>query len=160
MKQQLEIERKFIVSQLPEGLLEQAVGEEIKQGYLILENQRELRIRQRNTQCWMTLKEGSGLERLEQECQIPDEQFKMLWPLTKGKRVEKTRYLVESGGHMFEIDIFSGTLSPLLILEVEFSSVEASQKFRVPDFVKTEVTEDKNYKNAALATCGLPESFF
>jgi len=160
MKQQLEIERKFIVSQLPEGLLKKVVGEEIKQGYLILKNQRELRIRQRKNQCWMTLKEGSGLERFEQECQIPDEQFKMLWPLTEGKRVEKTRYLVESGGHMFEIDIFSGTLAPLLILEVEFSSVEASQKFRVPDFVKKEVTEDKNYKNAALATCGLPESFF
>lgn len=160
MKQQLEIERKFLVSQLPEGLLEKAVGEEIKQGYLILENQRELRIRQRDTQCWMTLKEGSGLERFEQECQIPDKQFKMLWPLTEGKRIEKTRYLVEKGGHVFEIDIFSGSLVPLLVLEVEFCSIKASQKFRVPDFVKKEVTEDKNYKNAALATCGLPESFF
>lgn len=159
MKQQLEIERKFIVSQLPEGLLEKAVGEKIKQGYLILENQRELRIRQRNNLCWMTLKQGSGLERFEQECQIPDEQFKMLWPLTEGKRIEKIRYLVENCGHVFEIDIFSGSLASLLVLEVEFSSVEASRKFRVPDFVKKEVTDDKNYKNAALATDGLPKSF-
>lgn len=160
MKKQLEIERKFVVSHLPEELLEKAVREEIKQGYLILEDQRELRIRQRNNQYWMTLKEGSGLERFEQECQIPDGQFKMLWPLTEGKQIEKTRCLVENCGHVFEIDIFSGTLAPLLVLEVEFSSTKESQKFRVPDFVEKEVTDDKNYKNATLAIDGLPKSFF
>ncbi len=160
MKQQLEIERKFVVSHLPEELLEKAVREEIKQGYLILQGQRELRIRQRNNQYWMTLKEGSGLERFEQECQISDGQFKMLWPLTEGKQIEKTRCLVENCGHVFEIDIFSGILAPLLVLEVEFSSIKESQKFRVPDFVEKEVTDDKNYKNATLAIDGLPKSFF
>ena len=159
MKQQLEIERKFIVSQLPQGLLENAVGEEIKQGYLILKDQRELRIRKRDNEFWMTLKQGDGLERFEQECSIPNTQFFMLWPLTEGKRIEKTRYLVENADHVFEIDVFSGSLEPLIVLEVEFNSVEASRKFKVPDFVEKEVTEDKTYKNAVLATDGLPKLY-
>lgn len=157
--EQREIERKFTVSQLPEQLLDNAQSSEIKQGYLILEGERELRIRKRDNEFSMTLKQGSGLERSEQEHSISAELFAMLWPLTTGKRVEKIRYLVDENGHTLEIDIFSGALTSLIVLEVEFSSVEASRQFKIPDFVLKEVTADKTYKNAALATCGLPESF-
>lgn len=158
--EQQEIERKFIVSYLPEQLLDNAPNSEVEQGYLLLENNRELRIRKRNSRFWMTLKQGSGLERFEQEERITAALYAMLWPLTEGKRIGKVRYLVEDGGHTLEIDVFSDTLSPLIILEVEFNSVEESQNFKVPDFARKEVTEDKAYKNAALATCGLPNSFY
>ncbi len=147
------------MSALPEKLLENAPSSEIEQGYLILEGSQELRIRKRDDTFWITLKQGSGLERSEQEKRISAELFSMLWPLTEGKRIEKVRYLIEQNGHTLEIDIFSGALTSLIILEVEFSSVEESRSFKIPDFVMKEVTEDKSYKNAALATRGLPTSF-
>ncbi len=157
---QLEIERKFIVHKLPEGLLKAASATLIRQGYLLIEGDQELRIRQRDQMFWMTLKQGSGLQRGEQECPIPETQFNMLWPLTAGRRLEKIRYLLPHDGCNFEFDLFKGDLSPLIILEVEFESIEASQAFRVPDFVTQEVTEEKAYKNATLATCGLPKLSF
>lgn len=153
----LEIERKFLLKQIPEHLLNGVTGEEIRQGYLIVDAEKELRIRQRGNQYWMTLKQGSGLARQEEECAIPAQQFNMLWPLTGGRQVEKVRYCVKQGGLLFEIDVFHGTLEPLQLLEVEFSSIEGSQAFSLPDFVAAEVTEDKAYKNANLALNGRPQ---
>ena len=159
MKQQLEIERKFILSHLPDSLISGVQGDEIKQGYLLRENGRELRIRKRNQQYWMTLKQGSGLSRFEQECSIPSSQFEMLWPLTEGQRIEKTRYTVEQKELLLEIDLFKEDLEPLIILEVEFENFKKSREFEVPGFVSREVTEDEDYKNATLAIDGLPDSF-
>ena len=159
MKEHLEIERKFILSRLPEGLLDHVQGDEIKQGYLIRENGQELRIRKRNEEYWMTLKQGSGLSRVEQECSIPSGQFEMLWPLTAGKRIEKTRYVVKQQDLLFEVDLFKEDLEPLILLEIEFENLVASREFKVPLFLGQEVTEDEEYKNAVLATFGLPDSF-
>lgn len=156
---QMEIERKFILERVPEKLIAKNQGEQIKQGYLLHDEHCELRIRQRGDQFWMTVKKGTGLSRFEQECEIPETQFAMLWALTDGRRIEKTRYAVPVEEHLFEIDVFSGTLSRLIVLEVEFPTIEASQLFTEPDFIAFEVTEDSSYKNAVLAHRGLPESF-
>lgn len=153
---QQEIERKFLLREKPAELLAGVTGQRILQGYL-LSGETELRIRERAGTCTMTVKRGSGLERFEQECTIPQEQFAMLWPLTAGQRIEKVRYVVPLGGLNYEIDIFEGELAPLMVLEIEFDHVDASREFTVPDFVEREVTEDKAYKNAALALKGLPE---
>ncbi len=151
----MEIERKFLIRSLPEGFLDKHQGERIDQGYLILEDQTELRIRNRAGHCTMTLKQGLGLERLEQEKAIDKELFAMLWPLTAGRRIEKTRYAIEQSGHCLELDFFSGTLAPLVLLEVEFTSIDASRGFVPPSFVHKEVTNDRTYSNAMLATVGL-----
>ena len=153
--EQLEIERKFVLATVPEELLAGVTGERIRQGYL-LSGDTELRIRERAGSCSMTVKRGSGLERQEQECLIAQQQFDMLWPLTAGQRIDKVRYAVPRGSLLYEIDIFKGDLAPLKVLEIEFSHVAASQEFEVPDFVEIEVTENKAYKNAALALNGLP----
>lgn len=153
---QTEIERKFLVYSLPDGLLDGYLGESIEQGYLILEAQTELRIRNRAGRCTMTLKQGTGLERAEQENEIDNELFAMLWPLTEGRRIEKTRYVIKQSGHCLELDLFSGTLAPLILLEVEFETVVASRNFVPPTFVYREVTNDRAYSNAMLASSGLP----
>ncbi len=156
---QLEIERKFVLEQIPRQLLAGLAGERIRQGYLLRDREVELRIRQREQDCFMTVKRGSGLARHEQECTIPAAQFAMLWPLTGGRQLEKTRYTVRQGEHLLEIDVFAGRLEPLVLLEVEFPTIEAAQAFDRPAFIKFEVTADRAYKNAALASRGLPESF-
>ncbi len=152
----VEIERKFLASELPAGFLDQYQGEEIEQGYLILEDETELRIRKRSGRCTMTLKQGSGLERREQEQDIDGTLFFMLWPLTAGRRIEKTRYLIHQQEFCLELDIFTGALEPLVLLEVEFDTIADSRHFSPPVFVLCEVTHDRAYSNAMLATIGRP----
>lgn len=153
---EVEIERKFLLKCLPVELLAGARIRTIRQGYLIVEADRELRIRQIDEEFWITFKGGSGLERTERECHLTAEQFAFLWPLTAGKQIEKERHLVDWQGYRLEIDLFAGSLAPLVLLEVEFASRAESQEFEPPDFVVREVTNEPGYKNAFLAIHGLP----
>lgn len=154
-----EIERKFLITHLPQRLLDGAAKTDIRQGYLFIEDERELRLRQRGAEFWLTEKQGQGLERQEQEVFLDESAFKMLWPLTAGRRIEKSRYVLRDADLCLEFDVFSGELRPLMLLEVEFTSVAASRNFSLPAYVALEVTEDPAYKNARLAICGLPSSF-
>lgn len=152
----VEIERKFLLKRLPEELLTGARVRTIRQGYLIVEPDRELRIRQIDQEFWMTFKGGSGLERSERECRLTAEQFAFLWSLTAGKQIEKERHLVDWQGYRLEIDLFGGSLAPLVLLEVEFASRAESGEFEPPDFAAREVTSEPGYKNASLAIHGVP----
>lgn len=87
---------------------------------------------------------------------IDNDLFAMLWPLTAERRLEKNRYVIEQSGYCLELDQFSGTLTPLILLEVEFASADDSRVFVPPAFVTKEVTDDRAYSNAMLATSGLP----
>jgi len=147
----LEIERKFVVNKLPEHLLAGAQKVQIQQGYLILNKAKELRVRSKNKQYFLTEKKGSGLCREETETEITREVFKLLWPLTKGNRVKKTRYTFMLNGYQHELDVYKGALKPLIILEVEFESTEKAVKFPIPEFASQDVTEDPRYKNSFLA---------
>ena len=51
----------------------------------------------REGRCALTVKGGSGLSRTEEEIAIDAERFARLWPLTEGRRVEKTRHLIPVG---------------------------------------------------------------
>ncbi|MDF0678660.1 MAG: CYTH domain-containing protein [Nitrosomonas sp.] len=145
-----EIERKFLVTTFPDGELH-AVS--LHQGYLTTPtDSAELRLRQQGTEYFMTLKSEGGLSRQEYEIQVDVAQFEMLWPATEGRRVEKTRYSGKlPDGQLFELDVFAGYLSPLMLVEVEFLSEDAAQAFIPPPWFGEEVTEDKRYKNKALA---------
>lgn len=159
MHSEWEIERKFIVSEIPEGLLEPRTPKEIRQGYLSLESEKEIRIRDKGGKYTMTIKQGKGLKRLETQIALSQEQFDTLWPLTMGLRVEKRRYDIKFLSHVLSLDLYYGELQPLMTLEVEFNSEEASQEFLPPDFTEQEVTTDQDYKNANLARFGLPGKF-
>jgi len=151
-----EIERKFVVAVLPEHLLASRNARRIRQGYLICQPAREIRIRDNAGQYFMTVKQGAGLKRQELEIAIDKLQFDVLWPLTEGCRVEKQRYQLSLSGVTMEIDVFAGGLAPLVLAEVEFDSEAASSAFIVPEFCTREVTYDADYKNACLAQNGLP----
>lgn len=88
----------------------------------------------------------------EYEIAIGKPEFDTLWPLTEGRRVEKTRHFGKlAGGLEFELDVFEGHLAPLMLAEVEFLSEDAAGAFIPPDWFGEDVTEDKRYKNSALA---------
>lgn len=152
----VEIERKFLVALLPDLRTLEAV--QVRQGYLTrAEDSVEIRLRQMGDAHFMTLKSGAGLLRLEHEVPLDPSQFEALWPATEGRRIEKIRHLGQlEDQRVFELDVFSGQLAPLVLVEVEFDSVEAARRFAPPAWFGTDVTEDKTFKNKVLAMHGLP----
>lgn len=63
-------------------------------------------------------------------------------------RIDKTRYLVKSGSHTFEVDEFYGENEGLVMAEVELQSED--EPYEKPDFIGEEVTGDRRYYNAHL----------
>ncbi len=167
MTEGTEIERKFLVSELPDDL-ESHPSEPIEQGYIVVEGSAEVRIRRRGRPAGagegrsdardrLTIKSGSGGVRVEEEFEIDDRRSASLWPLSEGRRVSKTRYrLPGEDGLTIELDIYAGDLSGLLTAEVEFSSEAASREFDPPDWFGRELTGDHRYANRSLAVNGLP----
>ncbi len=64
--------------------------------------------------------------------------------------IEKSRYKVEHGGLIWEIDEFYGDNEGLVFCEVELTSED--QKIDFPDWVGEEVTGDPRYFNSNLIT--------
>jgi adenylate cyclase len=149
-----EIERKFLVSAMPE---DRGPGTPIAQGYLPLaSDDTELRVRRKGGATVLTVKRGRGLDRGEEEVAISTDAFDALWPLTEGRRIEKRRYEILYSGAIIELDEFGGELEGLLLAEVEFDATEASEGFEPPDWLGREVTDDASYTNRSLAERGWP----
>jgi len=153
-----EIERKFLLRALPDNL-EQYPHNAISQGYITTDSSNEVRVRSKGKAHFLTVKQGDGLHRTEVEIGLTEEQFNDLWGLTQNQRMKKIRYDFPYLETVVEIDVYSNALAPLIVAEVEFSSIEESHAFMLPDFFGQEVTQDKNYKNASLVVHGLPESY-
>jgi adenylate cyclase len=149
-----EIERKFLVASKPAGLGE---GKPIRQGYLPLDIEDvELRVREKGDARVITVKGGHGQSRDEQEAEIGTPAFEALWPLTEGRRIEKTRYEIEHGELTIELDEYRGELAGLLVAEIEFDSEDDAERFEPPGWLGRELTGDERYSNAALAERGMP----
>jgi adenylate cyclase len=152
----VEIERKFVLDGEPEWL-DNHDSAHIEQGYLaIVEGETEVRLRRKDEQVLLTVKQGAGEVRREEEIELTDDQFEALWPLTEGRHVAKRRYEVPHEGLTIEIDVFEGPLEGIVTAEVEFDSVDASATFEPPEWLGQDVTGDPNYANESLATRGAP----
>ena len=154
----MEVERKFLVSDVTDAPIAGAVATAIDQGYLVVgDGGAEARVRRRDDACSLTVKRGRGLARGEAEIELTDPQFRVLWPLTEGRRVAKTRYeLPLGGGLVAEVDVYAGALAGLVVVEVEFASAQAAGAFEPPAWFGAEVTDDDAYKNRRLAVDGRP----
>ncbi len=148
-----EIERKWLVPEFPPEY-DALDRERIMQGYLVVaEDGTEVRIRQNDRRCTLTVKSGHGLVRSETEIALSPEQFAALWEATEGRRVAKSRVNLDGG---IDVDIYEGALAGLIVAEVEFASEAAAQAFAAPGWFGAEVTEDRAYKNQQLALSGRP----
>jgi CYTH domain-containing protein len=152
----IEIERKFLVDGLP-PTMRLARREPIRQGYLALDGDTEVRVRLTPKQAVLTVKGGRGGVRTEEEVVLDKRQADALWELTDGRRVQKTRRRVRVGDAVAEVDEYAGALDGLVVAEVEFPDEDASRSFEPPSWFAREVTDDPRYKNRSLATDGIPE---
>lgn len=116
-----------------------------------------MRVRRRDAATWLTVKSGAGRVRVEEEIEIEPERFDRLWPLTEGRRIEKTRYEIPAdNGLVIELDVYKGDLDGLVTAEVEFGSEEAAEAYVAPGWLGPDITEDLRYKNQRLARDGAP----
>lgn len=151
-----EIERKFLVKEIPQDLHSYPYSE-IIQGYIVItEDDVEVRLRKKGDLYYQTVKSGQGLERKETEIELTRKQFESFWPLTRGRRIEKGRHEIECQDVTIELDIYHGILSGLVTAEVEFESLSASDSFTPPEWFGTEITQDERFKNKNLALGGAP----
>jgi CYTH domain-containing protein len=148
----MEIERKFLVDELPDELADQP-GEAIDQGYLAIgEDGVEVRVRRYRGATTLTVKSDGGLVRVEEEIDVSESCLRSLWPLTEPRRIHKRRHRIPTeDGLKIELDVYGGALEGLVVAEVEFDSERASEAFVPPRWLGREVTEDAGYKDKALA---------
>jgi len=151
----LEIERKFLLGSEPptEG---HRRAEHIRQGYLAEEGEVELRLRISDQRSVITIKAGRGMSRTEVEVEIAPGDAEELWQFTAGRRLEKTRHRIDLGELTAELDIFEGDLAGTSVVEVEFESAEAAERFVPPAWFGEELTGRAEWSNSALARHGLP----
>ena len=151
----VEIERKFLLDGLP-PTMRFARREPIRQGYVALDDDTEVRVRITPDGAVLTIKSGRGAVRTEEEIALDTRQGDALWELTEGRRIQKTRRRVRVDGAVVEVDEYGGALDGLVVAEVEFADEEASRAFQAPSWLGREVTGDERYSNRNLATDGIP----
>ncbi|WP_144394756.1 CYTH domain-containing protein [Pleionea sediminis] len=143
-----EIERKFLVNE--ELLPPLGEGNYISQGYIDTKDNTVVRARIKGDVGYLTLKgESDGISCLEFEYEIPllDAQ-EIIEDLCKGKSIEKTRYELKIGGHLWEIDRFHGENEGLIIAEVELE--DENDEVELPEWIKKEVSGKVQYYNSSL----------
>jgi len=145
-----EIERKYLV--LDNSFKHEAFSKShIVQGYICSERGRTVRVRIRDSRAYITIKGPStdnGLTRYEFEQEIPLVDAEQLMQLCEPGIIDKTRWLVKSGDHTFEVDEFHGENDGLIVAEVELR--DATDVVEIPHFIGKEVTGDRRYYNSQL----------
>jgi adenylate cyclase len=147
----VEIERKFLVisDAFKSDVLRQ---NHIAQGYLSSAPERAVRVRIKGEKGYLTIKgktNESGLSRFEWEKEIPVAEAKELLQLCEKGVIEKIRYEIQVGRHIFEVDEFYGENKGLIMAEVELQS--ETETFETPIWLGEEVTNDNRYYNSYLS---------
>ena len=152
----VEIERKFLLGGVP-PTMRFARREPIRQGYVALDGDTEVRVRITPDAAVLTIKSGRGAVRTEEEVLLDKRQGDALWELTEGRRIQKTRRRMRVDDAVVEVDEYGGALDGLVVAEVEFGDEEASRAFEAPSWLGREVTGDPRYSNRNLASDGIPD---
>jgi adenylate cyclase len=146
----IEIERKFLVDHDKWHQLEKPVGNTYKQGYILSDEKRTVRIRVTDDEAYITLKGGTtGISRSEFEYTIPTDEGNQILEGFATSSIQKVRYNIHFAGNLWEVDVFSGNNQGLIIAEIELDSED--QEFEKPDWVTEEVSDDYRYTNASLS---------
>lgn len=145
----VEIERKYLIS--GDGWrAESPVGVRMAQGYLSREAGRTVRVRVAGDRAWLTIKGATaGISRTEFEYEIPVEEGRQLLEMCEPSVIDKTRFLVPHGNHVWEVDVFHGENAGLIVAEVELR--DESECPELPGWVGREVSDDRRYANSCLS---------
>ena len=145
-----EIERKFLVKNPPLYLAEKKVN--IKQGYIVSNKEKVIRVRIEENSFFLTIKgRQTGISRLEYDFPISENDAdELITHFCNDKIIEKTRYYVKHGEHLWEVDEFHKKNTGLIVAEIELKSED--EIFEPPSWIMQEVTSIGKYYNMNLAT--------
>lgn len=143
----IEIERKYLVTN---NNYKSGTSIRISQGYICSEENRVVRVRIKGDKAYLTIKNATiGFARNEYEYEIPVADAEaMLHNTCQQPIIDKTRYILEYKGFIWEVDEFHGDNEGLVVAEIELEN--KNQQFELPDFIGEEVTDDARYYNACL----------
>ncbi|RWA60708.1 CYTH domain-containing protein [Mesorhizobium sp.] len=151
-----EVERKFLVSDPAwRSLVEADIR--IRQFYVAAQPGRTVRVRiSDGRSAELTLKFGDRARECDEfEYPIPLHEAEELMAFAIGRVIEKTRHHVRHCGYLYEVDVFGGALSGLVVAELE--TPEDVPDEMLPDWLGREVTGEQKFYNASLALGEIPE---
>jgi adenylate cyclase len=152
----IEIERKFLLANDDwRPRVEKSVR--MAQGYLndmqaLRDGSQKasVRVRIAGAQAFLNMKSRElGHTRQEFDYEIPVADAEDLLKLCVGGLIDKTRHYVRHNGFTWEVDVFHGDNSGLVVAEIELPSAETI--FEKPEWAGREVTDQLRYYNLALA---------
>lgn len=150
MSELIEIERKFLV--VSEAFKAEAHSNtQIVQAFLNSDKNRTVRVRIKGDDGYLTVKGKSsedGLSRFEWEKPISKKDAEALLKLCEVGRIDKIRYEVKVGSHVFEVDEFLGLNQGLIVAEIELK--HSAEEFKKPAWLGEEVTGQLKYYNSQL----------
>ena len=142
-----EIERKFLIKDLPENLDDYDYLL-IEQGYL--STNPVVRVRKSNDDYYLTYKSKGLMIKEEYNLPLTKESYDHLLQKADGNIIAKRRYLIPYEKYTIELDIFVRPV-PLILAEVEFDSVEEANSFIMPDWFEEDVTGNAEYSNSVMS---------
>jgi len=144
----IEIERKYLVDNKKWQPCKNGI--KIKQGYLSVDPERVVRVRIADEKAFLTIKgKSKGIVRTELEYEIPVNEAEVLIKICLDFPIEKTRYKEDIGDIVWEIDVFEGENTGLVMAEVEL--VDENQNVNLPEWIGDEVSFDSRYFNSWLS---------
>ena len=146
-----EIERKYLVDHNLWNALEKPKGEYYRQGYIVNEIAKTVRVRATENHGFITIKGKTDNPAIKPEYEYEisiAEAIELLNGFTENN-IEKTRYKIDYQGKTWEIDIFHGDNEGLIVAEIELNSI--GESFQIPAWIDCEVTHESKYFNANLS---------
>lgn len=145
----MEIERKFLIHQVPFNLADYPFHI-IEQGYLNIAP--VVRIRRQDEEYYLTYKGDGMLAREEYNLPLSREAYEHLIPKSDGNIIRKKRYLIPLEDDLtIELDEFFPPFAPLMMAEVEFPTVEIAKAFTPPFWFGEDVTFNPEYHNSTMS---------
>lgn len=151
----IELEKTYLAKFMPNNLAD-CRHSEMFDVYLPISNSHpHLRLRKRGNILEMTKKTlinpDDASSQIEQTIRLAQDEFDALLKVD-GKRVKKIRYYLKLDGYTMEVDVFQDALLGLVLVDVEFNSIEEKESFQMPDFCHIEVTQEEFLAGGML--CG------
>jgi CYTH domain-containing protein len=146
----LEIERRFVVRKEDLPGLSKAIMYTITQGYLLIEEDKSIRVRLTGTTGYLTIKSLISRGTFEEfEYEIPRSDAEKLIEKCGHRVIEKVRYYLSADPFSLELDIYSGKHAGIIIAEIELPSLET--KVEIPSFLFKDITGFVALSNANMA---------
>jgi CYTH domain-containing protein len=137
-----EIERKFLVANQSWREL-CTKRERLRDGLLAISNQRKIRVRTYENRATITVKtRGTGTAR--EEFEPIEDARELISSHCDGNVLEKVRHYVPYQGFVWEVDVYEGGLSGMILAEVELENADI--EVPLPRWIGREVTGDPEYK--------------